>query len=161
MRGPVVLVGFVDGWLADAARRRSTGRSARRNGRYHRGAGLHRLGHVRRAYQAACSKAGETVFEDNPYGPDPTPTHPGFYADAKTLERLGSEASRSTPRCVSCTVSAIPTFRGMSALRLAQRLRSDDVQVALVKDGDHRLSRPQDIALLMRTVACAPRTPDL
>jgi hypothetical protein len=31
-------------------------------------------------------------------------------------------------------------------------LRSDDVQVVLVKDGDHRLSREQDISLLLRTI---------
>jgi pimeloyl-ACP methyl ester carboxylesterase len=39
------------------------------------------------------------------------------------------------------------------ALDIADRLRSDDVQLHLVKDGDHRLSRPQDIALLLATVA--------
>jgi hypothetical protein len=31
-------------------------------------------------------------------------------------------------------------------------VRSADVQVTLVKDGDHRLSRPQDIALLVATI---------
>ena len=36
--------------------------------------------------------------------------------------------------------------------RLAALVRSADVQTILVKDGDHRLSRPQDIALLLRTV---------
>ncbi len=40
-----------------------------------------------------------------------------------------------------------------TALRLAGRLRGADVQVTLVKDGDHRLSRPQDLALLARTVS--------
>ncbi len=39
------------------------------------------------------------------------------------------------------------------ALDIAERLRSDDVQVTLVKDGDHRLSRPQDIDLLLATIA--------
>ena len=39
------------------------------------------------------------------------------------------------------------------ALRIAERLTSQDVEVTLVKDGDHRLSRPQDLALLSRTVA--------
>jgi pimeloyl-ACP methyl ester carboxylesterase len=34
----------------------------------------------------------------------------------------------------------------------AGRLVSSDVLVTLIKDGDHRLSRPQDIALLLRTV---------
>ena len=36
--------------------------------------------------------------------------------------------------------------------RLAELLRSGDVQAVLVKDGDHRLSRDEDIALLIRTV---------
>ncbi|WP_426167794.1 alpha/beta hydrolase [Sandarakinorhabdus sp. DWP1-3-1] len=39
------------------------------------------------------------------------------------------------------------------SLDIAERLRSDDVQVTLVKDGDHRLSRPQDLALLLRIAA--------
>jgi pimeloyl-ACP methyl ester carboxylesterase len=39
------------------------------------------------------------------------------------------------------------------ALTLARQLRSDDVQVTLIKDGDHRLSRDSDLALLRRTVA--------
>lgn len=39
------------------------------------------------------------------------------------------------------------------ALDIADRLCSDDVQLHLVKDGDHRLSRPQDIALLLAIVA--------
>ena len=39
------------------------------------------------------------------------------------------------------------------SLRLAAALRSQDVQVVLVKGGDHRLSREQDIALLLSTVA--------
>lgn len=39
-----------------------------------------------------------------------------------------------------------------TALRIAERLAGDDVQVTLIKDGDHRLSRPADLALLCRTV---------
>ena len=38
------------------------------------------------------------------------------------------------------------------ALRLSRALRSADVQTILVKDGDHRLSRDADIALLIATV---------
>ena len=40
-----------------------------------------------------------------------------------------------------------------TALRLAQQIEGEDVQVALVKDGTHRLSRPGDLALLRATVA--------
>ena len=39
-----------------------------------------------------------------------------------------------------------------TALRVAERLSGTDVQVTLVKDGDHRLSRPQDLALLERVL---------
>ena len=39
-----------------------------------------------------------------------------------------------------------------TALRVSQRLEGADVQVTLVKDGDHRLSRPQDLLLLTRTL---------
>lgn len=40
-----------------------------------------------------------------------------------------------------------------TSLRLADCLASSDVQVILVKDGDHRLSRPADLALLASTLA--------
>ena len=38
------------------------------------------------------------------------------------------------------------------SLELARLLRSEDVQVTFVKDGDHRLSREPDIALLIATI---------
>lgn len=42
------------------------------------------------------------------------------------------------------------------ALEIAKKIRSDDVQLHLVKDGDHRLSRDQDIALLLDVIARLP-----
>ncbi len=39
------------------------------------------------------------------------------------------------------------------SLEIAKKMRSDDVQVHLVKDGDHRLSRDADIAMLIDIVA--------
>ncbi len=39
------------------------------------------------------------------------------------------------------------------ALEIAKKMRSADVQVHLVKDGDHRLSRDQDIDLLIDVIA--------
>jgi pimeloyl-ACP methyl ester carboxylesterase len=102
--------------------------------------------------QKAALAAGETVFEDNPYGPEPTPTHPLFWADGQRQLLLGDAIA------VDCPVrllqgQADPDVPWQTALRLAERLRSDDVQVTLIKDGDHRLSRPGDIALLLRTIA--------
>lgn len=96
--------------------------------------------------------AGETVLDPNPYGPDPTPIHPGFFADGQALLRLGGEIPIDCPvRLIHGQCDEDVPFE--ISLRLAAGLRSGDVQLTLVKDGDHRLSRPQDIALLLRMVA--------
>ena len=102
--------------------------------------------------QKAKLAAGKSVFEDNPYGPEPTPTHPGFWADGQALRQLEKEIPLDWP---------VRLLHGQDdadvppevSLRLSAALRSSDVQVTLVKGGDHRLSREQDIALLLRTVA--------
>jgi dipeptidyl aminopeptidase/acylaminoacyl peptidase len=39
------------------------------------------------------------------------------------------------------------------AIRLADRLESDDVDITLVKGGGHRLSEPEDLARLGTTLA--------
>jgi alpha-beta hydrolase superfamily lysophospholipase len=39
-----------------------------------------------------------------------------------------------------------------TAPRIAALLLTDDVRVKLIKDGDHRLSREQDLAILFDTV---------
>ncbi len=38
------------------------------------------------------------------------------------------------------------------AAAIAQSLSGDDVQITLIKDGDHRLSRPQDLMLINKTI---------
>ena len=103
-----------------------------------------------RADKAALA-AGVTVFDENPYGPEPTPMHPGFWEDGQDRRLLRA------PIGIACPVRLIHGQRDADvpwkiSMKLAERLDSDDVQVTLVKDGDHRLSRPQDIALLLRTV---------
>lgn len=95
---------------------------------------------------------GETIFEPNPYGPEPTPMHPGFWADGQAQLLLDGEIA------LDCPVRLLhgqqdPDVPWAVSLRLAERLRSADVQVTLIKDGDHRLSRDADIALLLRAVA--------
>jgi len=102
--------------------------------------------------QRAQLAGGETVLEDNPYGPEPTPTHPGFFADAETHMLLEQEIA------IRCPVRLLHGQRDADvpwevSLELAKALRSDDIQVTLIKDGDHRLSREADIALLKATLA--------
>lgn len=102
--------------------------------------------------QKARLAASEPVFEDNPYGPEPTPTHPGFWADGQAQRRLDAEIA------IDCPVRLIHGMNDTDvpwevSQRLVNALRSTDVHLTLVKDGDHRLSREADIALLLRTVA--------
>ncbi len=95
---------------------------------------------------------GKTIFEENPYGPDPTPTHAKFWRDGESLKLLGQEIA------IDCPTRLLHGQRDEDvpweiSLRLAAALRSDDVQVTLIKDGDHRLSRPEDIDILIATAA--------
>lgn len=110
--------------------------------------------------QQALLAAGETVLEENPYGPEPTPTYAAFWADGQAQRVLGGSIA------LTCPVRLLhgqcdPDVPWELALTLAEQLHSDDVQVTLIKDGDHRLSRDGDIALLLRTIESlfAPELP--
>ena len=96
--------------------------------------------------------AGEVVFEENQYGPEPTPMYPGFWADGRANVLMDRDIA------LTCPVRLLhgqcdPDVPWEISLRLASVLKSGDVQVTLIKDGDHRLSRDSDITLLLRTVA--------
>jgi pimeloyl-ACP methyl ester carboxylesterase len=94
----------------------------------------------------------QQVLEENAYGPQPTPTYPGFWADGETHLLTNREIALDCPVRILQGQSD-PDVPWEISLQLASDLRSADVQVTLIKDGDHRLSRPQDIALLLRAVA--------
>ncbi len=101
--------------------------------------------------QKAQLRAGETVYEDSDYGYDPMPTYAKFWHDAEDNRLLGSTIP------LPCPVRLLHGQEDMdvppeTSLRLADALASEDVQVTLVKGGDHRLSRDGDIALLLRTI---------
>ena len=94
---------------------------------------------------------GETHYADNPYGPAPTPTHPGFFADAENSVMLAGPIALTQPVRLLHGRQDVDVPWEIS-IALAEALDTNDVQVTLLWDGDHRLSRPQDIALLHRTV---------
>ena len=95
--------------------------------------------------------AGETVFDDNPYGPDPTPMHPGFWKDGEANRLLGE------PIAIACPVRLLHGQKDADvpwtiSLQLAEALESGNVVLTLIKDGDHRLSRDEDIRRLLSLV---------
>lgn len=96
--------------------------------------------------------AGNMVLEENPYGPEATPTYPGLWADGQAQLLLASEIA------LSCPVHLIQGQRDdvvpwQTALRLGDSLAGDSVRITLVKDGDHNLSRDVDIALLLQAAS--------
>ncbi|MET1756942.1 alpha/beta hydrolase [Novosphingobium sp. RD2P27] len=103
--------------------------------------------------------AGETLWADNPYGPERTPTYAGFWADGQANLLLGSEIALTCPARL-LHGQQDPDVPWAISLRLAEALRSDAVRITLIKDGDHRLSRDADIALLLDAVGAIAGWPD-
>ena len=87
---------------------------------------------------------------------------PSQYGPPTRITRMLIEDGRrhlllGAPIPLTCPVRLLqgqrdPDVPWETALRLAERIAGDDVRVTLIKDGDHRLSRPEDLALLCRTV---------
>jgi len=92
------------------------------------------------------------IEEPTPYGDDPYVTTLAFWQSGQALRLLEGEIG------IDCPVRLLqgqrdPDVPWETALRIADRLRSSDVQTLLIKDGDHRLSRAGDIALLIDCVS--------
>lgn len=92
------------------------------------------------------------IEEPTPYGDRPYVTTRAFWESGQAHRLLTDEIA------IDCPVrllqgQADPDVPWHIAVTLAERLRSSDVQTLLVKDGDHRLSREHDIALLISTVS--------
>lgn len=92
------------------------------------------------------------LLEETPYSDQPYITTRSFWQSGEANRLLGAEIPLTCP---------VRLLHGQEdgdvppeiSLRLAAALASADVQVTLVKGGDHRLSRDGDIALLIDTVA--------
>lgn len=101
------------------------------------------------AQKAMLATDGRLV-EASPYGP-PMVTTRGFWEAGQRNLLLHREIAIDAPvRLLQGQCDADVPFQ--SARKLADQLRSADVQITLVKNGDHRLSRPQDIDLLISTI---------
>ena len=102
--------------------------------------------------EKAIIQAEGALLEETPYSDQPYMTTRAFWQSGEANRLLGSEIPLACP---------VRLLHGQedgdvppeTSLRLASALASADVQVTLVKGGDHRLSRDTDIALLIDTVA--------
>ena len=103
------------------------------------------------AEKATIRDAGR-LEEATPYSDQPYVTTRIFWESGERNLLLGGEIG------IDCPVWLLHGQEDADvpwrhSLDLAARLRSADVQATFIKDGDHRLSREQDIALLIATVA--------
>jgi pimeloyl-ACP methyl ester carboxylesterase len=104
------------------------------------------------AEEKAIIQAEGALVEETPYSDQPYVTTRAFWQSGEANRLLGSEIPLACP---------VRLLHGEAdgdvppeiSLRLSAALASADVQVTLVKGGDHRLSRETDIALLIDTVA--------
>ena len=90
--------------------------------------------------------------QPNPYDEAPMVTTRAFWESGEALRLLHA------PIAIDCPVRLLHGQADQEvswtwSLELMKQLRSADVQTAIVKDGDHRLSRESDLALLVATVS--------
>ena len=109
------------------------------------------------AEKAVIAREGR-LLQPSPYSDQPTLTTRAFWESGQRQRLLGGAIG------LDCPVRLLQGQRDEEvpwrlALDLAGALRSADVRTVLVKDGDHRLSRPADIALLLATIEALPETP--
>ncbi|MES0883777.1 alpha/beta hydrolase [Roseibium sp. SCP14] len=91
--------------------------------------------------------AQPSVYDENPY-----------VITRKLIEDGRNHLLFGSPIHIGAPVAILqgaldPDVPASHAQRLVEALPQDDVTFSLVPDGDHRLSRAQDIELLLRTVA--------
>ena len=102
------------------------------------------------AQKAEILREGRLV-EPSPNGEPPFVTSRAFWESGETLHVLDGEIAVDGPvRLLHGQRDADVPWK--YSLAIMDRVRSADVQTILVKDGDHRLSREPDLALLIATV---------
>ena len=102
------------------------------------------------------TEAGEIVLPCD-YGEDPYPV------TMRLIEEGRDHLLLRGPIALGCPIRLLQGMQDAdvpwrTALALAERVESESVVVELVKDGDHRLSRDQDLARLcaaVETLACS------
>ncbi|MDX1606244.1 MAG: alpha/beta hydrolase [Candidatus Competibacterales bacterium] len=96
------------------------------------------------------------LHEPSDYGPEPTPVTRRLLDEGREHLLL-----RGEPLPLNCPIRLLhgmrdPDVPWQTSLRIAERVTGEDVHIHLVKDGEHRLSREADLALLVDTLATLP-----
>ena len=86
------------------------------------------------------------------YSPEPTPITRALIEDGRRHILFGSEIRTGCPVHILQGMND-PDVPWQHAVKLVEHLAGDPVLLTLVKDGDHRLSTPADIARLRDAVA--------
>eukprot|EP01117_Protostelium_nocturnum_P017579 TRINITY_DN7178_c0_g1_i1.p1 TRINITY_DN7178_c0_g1~~TRINITY_DN7178_c0_g1_i1.p1 ORF type:complete len:256 (+),score=63.74 TRINITY_DN7178_c0_g1_i1:150-917(+) len=98
-------------------------------------------------------ESGEKVLVPSPYNPDGWTFCMKFFSEAESHFVMNQNSSLDVD-------VPIRLIHGMKdevvpwslAVKLSEKVKGKDVQVILVKDGDHRLSKKEDLELLERTI---------
>ncbi|MCY0149426.1 alpha/beta hydrolase [Hoeflea sp. G2-23] len=163
--GPQILVGSsMGGWIA----LRMVQELAKREDR-HRVAGLVLIApapdftlelmepELTEAQRQALERDGY-YEEPTPYGPDPNIFTRELFEDGRKNRVLDGLIETGAPVHIIQGM-ADPDVPWRHALKLVEHLPSDNVTLTFIRDGDHRLSRDEDIArILAATDGIAPQT---
>lgn len=85
------------------------------------------------------------------YSPEPTPITKALIEDGRRHTILGGPLKIGAPIRILQGMQD-PDVPWQHAMKLVEHLAEDDVIVTLIKDGDHRLSRPEDLERLLSAV---------
>jgi pimeloyl-ACP methyl ester carboxylesterase len=91
------------------------------------------------------------IEQPSQYSPEPTVTTRAFWNSGEANRLMHGPIDLDMPARL-IHGQRDPDVPWERSVALAGLLRSDDVQTWLVKDGDHRLSRPRDIELILRAI---------
>jgi len=89
--------------------------------------------------------------EESGYGPDPYIYTSRLIEDGRANRVLTGTIDTHCPVHILQGMED-PDVPYAHALKLVEHLPADDVTLSLIRDGDHRLSRPQDLAMMIRSL---------
>lgn len=95
------------------------------------------------------------LVQPSPYDPEPTIITRNLIVDGKNHLILDGLIETACPVRILQGV-ADPDVPHTHALKLMEALAGEDVVMTLIKDGDHRLSRDDDLAVLVRVLDALP-----